>query len=233
MFEIIPSLVMAKGSVWLPPGDHTEVFSRNPLRVGLHFKALGARTLYVIDLDSVHQSLSTAPAVLLGLAHAGVELWVGGGVRTPDQAQRLIAAGASAVVVHTLALWPPKLEQLVERVGRDRVIVWLDSPSSPPGEDAVGDIEAVVHRSAELGVTRFIASPPIRTRGTRLDLHRLSRVRQPGRWVGVGRGIRTSADLLQLQASGFHAAVVGRALYDQRIEPFWQDPEFTQRKEPG
>lgn len=233
MLEIIPSLVMAKGSVWLPPGDHTEVFSRNPLRVGLHFKALGARTLYVIDLDAVHQSSSTAPAVLLGLAHAGVELWVGGGIRRPDQAQRLLAAGASAVVIHTLALSPPKLEQLVHLVGRDRVIVWLDSSSSPQGEVAALDIEAVVNRSEERGVTHFIASPPIRTRGTRLDLHLLNRLRQPGRWLGVGRGLRTSADLLQLQASGFHAAIVGRALYDQRIEPFSQGPEFTQKRDPG
>ncbi|MCL4519975.1 MAG: HisA/HisF-related TIM barrel protein [Firmicutes bacterium] len=229
MFELIPCLVIAKGSVWLPPGNDTEVVSRNPLRVGLRFKALGAKTLYVIDLDAAHLEFSSAPAVLLGLAHAGLNLWVGGGVRSADEAQSLIAAGAQAVVVQRLAQDPQKFDQLTSSVGPDRIIVSLERGA---GECASGPAPTLapetIERAEKLGISRFIVYSAV-TPGSkpRIDSALYQGLVRPSRWIGAGSGIRTSTDLLRLQRLGVNAAIVGRALYDHPFDEFWQEPTKT------
>lgn len=225
MFELIPCLVIGKGSVWLPPGNGTEVVSRNPLRVGLRFKALGAKILYVVDLDSAQQEPSVVPAALLGLSQAGLELWTGGGIRSADQARKLLAAGADSVVVHTISGDRQRLQQLVETVGAGRVIVSvlltpspIDPESTAPGQ---GD-NSTIQVAESLGISRFIVSANTPRAGHRgINIAGLKSLVLPGRWIGAGSGIRTSSDLLRLQRAGIDAAIVGRALYDHPLDHFW------------
>lgn len=226
MFELIPCLVLSKGSVWLPPGNGTDAVSHNPLRIGLRFKTLGAKTLYIIDLDAAHRDLSAAPAVLLGLAHAGIRLWVGGGVRTVAEAQRLIAAGAAGVVVRTLAKNDAQLREMSETIGPDRVIVSqdvaVDETSDPP---ALSPLARTIALAESYGISRFILSldasrrTPVKPNG-----QVLKELVAPNRWIAAASGIRTSTDLLRLQKLGIDGAIVGRALYDHPLAEFWEDP---------
>ncbi len=225
MFELIPCLVIAKGAVWLPPGTDTEVVSRNPLRLGLHFKALGAKSLYLVDLDAAHQEASATPAVLLGLAHSGLNLWVGGGVRSAGEAQTLLNAGAHAVVVRTLARHPHQFDPLVAGVGAEHVIVSLDiSDGRLP---CIAAARETIDAAETLGISRFIiSSTGPNARSSRQSSEFLREMVHPSRWIGSGSGIRTSNDLLRLQRLGLNAAIVGRALYDHPIDGFWTDPDI-------
>jgi phosphoribosylformimino-5-aminoimidazole carboxamide ribotide isomerase len=229
MFELIPCLVISQGAVWLPPGNHTEIVSRNPLAVGLRFRSLGARTLYMVDLDSAEREYSLAPAAVMGLAQAGITVWIGGGIKTSQQAERLLAMGASAVVVRTAAADLRKLQHLVESVGASQIIVALETPRADgPERGESGRSLQMVQAASQLGIERFIVSLGASGRrlGMRSALSKLKPLMAPERWIGVGSGIRSSSDLLRVQASGLNAAIVGRALYDHPLDDFWPtDPQ--------
>jgi phosphoribosylformimino-5-aminoimidazole carboxamide ribonucleotide (ProFAR) isomerase len=84
----------------------------------------------VIDLNAAMGTGSNEDLVRLTAAHARTR--VGGGVRTVDRAQALVAQGAHKVIVGTAAfgaqgIAAPFLASLAAAIGKDRVIVALDS----------------------------------------------------------------------------------------------------------
>src|SRR5579863_5005069 len=80
--------------------------------------------IQVIDLDAAMGKGENASLVELVAGKARCR--VGGGVRTPDRARRLIEQGAHRVIVGTAA-FTPALEEIAAAVGPGRVIVALNS----------------------------------------------------------------------------------------------------------
>ena len=86
--------------------------------------------IQVIDLDAAMDQGSN-DAVVRELTSRAVTR-VGGGVRTAERARRLVEAGASRVIIGTAAFGSedvnkPLLRQMGESIGRERIILALDS----------------------------------------------------------------------------------------------------------
>src|SRR3984957_7983693 len=78
--------------------------------------------IQVIDLDAAMGKGENSALVELLASRAKCR--VGGGVRTPTRARRLIDQGAHRVVVGTAA-FTPALEDIAKEVGPERIIVAL------------------------------------------------------------------------------------------------------------
>jgi phosphoribosylformimino-5-aminoimidazole carboxamide ribotide isomerase len=112
---VIPSIDVRGGRVVrLVHGDFARetVFSDDPVAVVRSFAAAGARRVHVVDLDGARgggdaASAQAASAAVAALAELGVQVQLGGGVRDLAAAQRWFDAGASFVVIGTLALNDP------------------------------------------------------------------------------------------------------------------------------
>ena len=205
--------------------DRATVYFEDPLKAALHWQKKGARYLHLVDLDAA-TGRGENRAVLARVAR-GVEVpfEVGGGVRSLEVAQALIALGADRVVVGTLAARDPKAFQaLLEALGPERVAVSVDAR----GLDVVvaGWQEAARLRAPDLarrlwaeGVRTLIYTD-VRRDGTLkgMDEGPVSAMREA--WPGTliaGGGVGSDADLELLKGLGVDAAIVGRALYEGRV----------------
>jgi len=181
--------------------------------------------IQVIDLDAAIGSGSN-DAIVEFLAGRAVTR-VGGGVRTVERGRSLVAQGASKVIVGTAAFGPAGvraefLEPLAEAIGRERVIVALDSKN---GKIVVKGWREATELSAEevLGLLEPYCCGFLCTyvdkegmlEGTDLDWFGRLRGATAHELTAAG-GITTLEEIRELQRLNIHAAV-GMAIYTGRL----------------
>ena len=218
--EVIPAIdLLGREAVRLEQGDYARVSQYGkPTELASRFAADGARWIHVVDLDGARAGL-IRPVVVSALVHASAPALVqaSGGVRSVDDAETLLRAGASRVVVGTAA-WT-LLDELVAALG-ERLVVALDMRDGilrTRGwtESGLG-LDQAIDRCAASGVTRLLCTAIERDgtlKGPDVDLVRrvVERSRVP---VLAAGGIRSDADLDALEQAGAEGAIVGRALLE-------------------
>jgi phosphoribosylformimino-5-aminoimidazole carboxamide ribotide isomerase len=226
---VIPAVDIQGGrAVRLYEGDPSRetVYYENPVEAALHWQKQGARMLHLVDLDAA-TGRGENRAVLREVAGAiTIPFEVGGGVRTVGAGREILALGASRVVVGTAAVKAPQvLEQLLGEFGPERVVVSLDARGlevviSGWTERTALRVQDLSLRMWEMGVRTLIYTD-VRRDGTLtgLDLEVVREVRAA--WPGfliAGGGIASEADILGLENLGVEGAIVGKALYEGRID---------------
>lgn len=226
---VIPAVDIQGGrAVRLYEGDPSRetVYYENPVEAALHWQKQGARMLHLVDLDAA-TGRGENRAVLREVAGAiTIPFEVGGGVRTVGAGREILALGASRVVVGTAAVKAPQvLEQLLGEFGPERVVVSLDARGlevviSGWMERTALRVQDLSLRMWEMGVRTLIYTD-VRRDGTLtgLDLEVVREVRAA--WPGfliAGGGIASEADILGLENLGVEGAIVGKALYEGRID---------------
>jgi phosphoribosylformimino-5-aminoimidazole carboxamide ribotide isomerase len=223
-FQVVPAVdLFGDEAVRLEQGDFDRVTVRaNPEELVRRFAAAGARLVHVVDLDGARAGgIRQGLIGRLAEAAAPAKVQASGGIRSPADAEQLLAVGAARVVVGTAAFAEPKaLEQFAASLG-DRLVVAIDVRGGRVAvrgwlEDTALDAAEVARRCAEAGVSRILCTAIERDgmlRGPDLDL--LSAVSEAsGLPVLAAGGIRSEADLAAVAAIGCEGAVVGRALID-------------------
>jgi phosphoribosylformimino-5-aminoimidazole carboxamide ribotide isomerase len=223
-FQVLPAVdLLGEDAVRLEQGDFGRVAARaQPEELVRRFAAAGARLIHVVDLDGARRG-RIRPYVVARLAEvaAPANLQASGGIRSPADAGRLLAAGAARVVVGTAALGEPEaLERFAAELG-DRLVVAIDVRGGRVAargwlEDTGLDASEVALRCAEAGVPRILCTAIERDGmlgGPDLDLLREVRAAS-GLPVLAAGGMRSESDLAAVAAVGCEGAVVGRALLD-------------------
>jgi phosphoribosylformimino-5-aminoimidazole carboxamide ribotide isomerase len=128
---IIPAVDLKNGKcVQLVQGEPgtEQVIIDNPEEVALQWVQKGAKRLHVVDLDGALGSGENLSIVKKIIEKSEVPIQMGGGIRTLDDAKRLLDAGISTVIIGTMAIKNPEyIEQLAEEYGSERICVSLDS----------------------------------------------------------------------------------------------------------
>ena len=232
-FEVIPSIDLRAGRVVRLRrgefGDETG-YGDDPASVAVRFANAGARWIHVVDLDGAREGRPAQVDVVRELikAVAGrASCEVSGGLRDAAAVNDALMAGAAGVVVGTAALRDPAfVADLVATHGPERIAVaidvrdgravgqgWQTGAAGVPAADAMA-------RLREAGVTTFELTAIARDgllEGPDLDL--LAQLVVPGHGsVIASGGISSLADLRAVADLGCTGAIVGRALYEDRID---------------
>jgi phosphoribosylformimino-5-aminoimidazole carboxamide ribotide isomerase len=224
-FEVIPAVdVLGEGAVRLERGVYEQVVAReaDPVALVERFVEAGARLVHVVDLDGA-RSGRIRPELVRQLAEAAAPARVqaSGGVRSPADAERLLEAGASRVVIGTAAFAEPGALESYAAALDSRLIVAVDVRAGRVvvrgwHQQADVTLEEAAERCGTAGVSRLLCTAVDRDgtlSGPDLDL--LTRVRKcSGLPVLAAGGIRSTADLAAVQRTGCEGAVVGRALLE-------------------
>jgi phosphoribosylformimino-5-aminoimidazole carboxamide ribotide isomerase len=232
-FELLPAIDLRGGRVVrLQQGDFAReiVYAEDPGAIAHGFSVLGATWLHVVDLDGARTGEPrqlAAIAQLVAAAGPGVRVEVAGGLRTPVAAAAALEAGAARVAVGTAAIRDPAFaSHLVECHGTDRVAVaidvrdglalgegWRDGTAGVTPEDAIEALTAV-------GVTTFEVTAIDRDGllgGPDLELLGRLAGRDGIRIIASG-GIASVGDLEAVMEMGCAGAIVGRAIYEGRLD---------------
>jgi phosphoribosylformimino-5-aminoimidazole carboxamide ribotide isomerase len=231
-FELLPAIDLRGGRVVrLVEGDFERetTYSDDPVAVAVEFAAAGARWIHIVDLDAARGGEPAQTDIISAIARAvgmDVRCQVGGGIRTVPAAGAAIEAGAARIVIGTAALRDPAFAgELVELYGTDRVVAAIDVRNGLAFGDgwdagAAGvDPSAAVTHLADCGITRFAVTAidrDGRLEGPDTVLLRSIVDLERGEVIASG-GISSLEDLSAVKAIGCQGAIVGRAIYDGRI----------------
>ena len=216
---IVPCIDLMSGKVvQLVQGREKALELDSPLEMLEKFAAFPE--IQVIDLDAAIGTGSND--ALVELLTGKAKCRVGGGVRSPDRARKLIDQGAHKVIVGTAAFDRPVLEQISAAVGPDRLIIALDSKGGHIviegwRQSTPSKAEEMIHE-LEPYCSGFLCTYVDKEgmmQGTDLAWFRRLRSATVMEITAAG-GITTIEDIQELDALGIHAAV-GMAIYTGRL----------------
>jgi phosphoribosylformimino-5-aminoimidazole carboxamide ribotide isomerase len=204
------------------------VYSDDPVKVALGLAAGGARWLHIVDLDGAKTGVRANKELVLEVVKlASCPVQAGGGLRSLDDVEEVISAGANRAVLGTVALEDPdEMARACKRYG-ERIAVSLDARSGElashgwtvgsgvPVDEAVKAFEAA-------GVSLFIYTDVSRDGAmTGPDVAGLQRIAEmtdvP---VVASGGVATLEDvrtIARLRNDGVEGVIVGRALYEGKF----------------
>lgn len=206
--------------------DDMTVFGDDPVEAALHWAALGARYLHVVDLDGARGRGANNRAIIGKIIkRLGIPVQTGGGIRAMADIDEILGMGAGRVILGTAAMTDPDLvPEAVARYG-DRIAVGIDARdgmAAIQGWEQSGGVSALelAGRMASYGVKTIIYTD-ISTDGM-LSGPNLSAMREmngavPCDVIASG-GVGSIDDLLSLKRLGVAGAITGKAIYTGAID---------------
>jgi phosphoribosylformimino-5-aminoimidazole carboxamide ribotide isomerase len=235
--QLIPAIDLKDGRcVRLLQGDFGAETRYDVTPEGLYarFADLGAEYLHVVDLDGARNGAQAHLPIVSSLAARGrLKLQVGGGLRDRVTVERTLAAGATRVVLGSLAVTDPDLVAgWIRRFGPEAIVLALDVRIGADGlprlathgwlEQSPLVLWDAVARYLPAGLRHVLCTDvgcDGAMNGPNFDLYVEATRRFPGvAWQASG-GVRDARDLWALAGGGVAAAVSGRALLEERISP--------------
>lgn len=246
--DVIPAIDLLEGRcVRLHQGDYNQVttFSEDPLSQALDWQKQGAQRLHLVDLDGARRGEPVNDAAVGSITTAlSIPVQLGGGVRSTLRAEQLLDLGLDRVILGTLALEEPDLVCRLAARHPGRIVVGIDAREglvATRGWLANSGIQAseLAQRFEGSGVAALITTD-IATDGTlagpNLPFLRSMAMATSLPVIASG-GVGSLSDLLSLLVLaplGVEGVILGRALYDGRIDlrealqaigpGRWQDP---------
>lgn len=197
----------------------------DPLSCATRWLDQGADALHVVNLDGAFGSSAKNAGLIAELIKkTGVEIELGGGIRSVEDAAHWLNTGVARVIISTLATQKPEcIRQLADEFGSERVMAGVDAKGNQIAvhgwEQTAGDYLDWTSRFEELGAGSLLY--------TNVDVEGLQQgVRfEPVKRlidhthlpVVVAGGVSARSDVAGLRDIGAFGAVLGSALYSGKI----------------
>jgi phosphoribosylformimino-5-aminoimidazole carboxamide ribotide isomerase len=229
---LFPAIDLKNGeAVRLQQGDmaRATVFNRDPAAQARAFERQGFDYLHIVDLDGAFAGRPmNAQAVEAIVAAVKIPAQLGGGIRDRATIDGWLGKGIARVVIGTAAVRDPALVKDAARAHPGRVAVGLDARDGKvavEGWAATSELSAldIARRFEDAGVAAIVFTDVKRDgmlEGLNLDaaIALADKISIP---VIVSGGLASLDDiraLLKPRAHKLQGAVVGRALYDGRLD---------------
>jgi phosphoribosylformimino-5-aminoimidazole carboxamide ribotide isomerase len=198
----------------------------DPLSCATRWLDEGADALHVINLDGAFGSSEKNAGLIKELVgKTGVEIELGGGIRSVEDASRWLETGVSRVIISTLATQEPAcIRKLADEFGSERVMAGVDAKGGQIAvhgwQETAGDYIGWAERFESLGAGSLLY--------TNVDVEGLQQgvrfepvkrlIDRVGIPVVVAGGVSARSDVAGLRSAGAWGAVLGSALYSGKIK---------------
>ena len=197
----------------------------DPLACATRWIDEGAAALHVVNLDGAFGSSGKNADLIKGLIReTGVEIELGGGIRSVEDAARWLETGVTRIIISTLATREPaSVRELADRFGSARVMAGVDAKGGQIAvhgwQETAGDYLAWAEKFEELGAG-FLLYTNVDIEGLQQGV-RFEPVKRLIDHVGipvvVAGGVSARSDVVGLRDAGAFGAVLGSALYSGKI----------------
>jgi phosphoribosylformimino-5-aminoimidazole carboxamide ribotide isomerase len=196
-----------------------------PLDIASAFNSLGFNSLYLADLDAILGKPANFGIYRQIVTSTGLDLMVDAGIADITQAEEVLAAGVSRIVVGSETLGGLDfLGQAVKTFGADKVVVSMDLKEgkllSASKTIAAMDAASFAQELRKIGVKQIIVLDLGKV-GTEhgINLPLLKTILEmTGVEVLIGGGIRSFQELEQLRQLGVSSALVATILHNGKLE---------------
>jgi phosphoribosylformimino-5-aminoimidazole carboxamide ribotide isomerase len=197
----------------------------DPLACASRWLDQGATALHVVNLDGAFGSSSKNASLIRDLIRrSGVEIELGGGIRSVEDARLWLETGVDRVIISTLATKNPGcIRTLAREFGSSRVMPGVDAKGGQIAvhgwQETAGDYLAWAKKFEEMGAGSLLY--------TNVDIEGLQQGIRPepvkrlighvGIPVVVAGGVSSRHDVVALRDARAWGCVLGSALYSGKI----------------
>ena len=228
--QLYPAIDMKNGQcVRLRQGAFKDItiYSDAPEKVAAHWQEKGASFLHLVDLDGALAGYSVNEEGIRRIADTvSIPIEIGGGIRSKEAVERMLDLGVRRVIIGTKAAEHPEfLRDMVRTFGEEAIVAGVDAKD---GMVAVEGWEKVSSLTAsdlcltmkEYGVRHIVYTDISRDgmlSGPNVEATR-KLTEETGLDIIASGGVSCMEDLKCLHEAGIRGAIIGKALYENRID---------------
>lgn len=207
--------------------DNITVYCEQPFKVAEYFQKSGASFIHLVDLDGALRGHSVNEESIRKIVRTvDIPCELGGGIRTMEDIERILGYGINRVIIGTKAVNSPDfVKEAVEKFGSDRIVVGVDAKN---GMVAVEGWEQISDRTAssmcsemkKYGVRHIVYTDISRDgmlTGPNVEMTK-KLTDDTGLDVVASGGVSSMEDLKNLADAGIKGAIIGKAIYEKRVD---------------
>ncbi len=228
--EIIPAIDIIDGKcVRLEQGDYDKVtlYHKDPLEVAKQFEDTGLKRLHLVDLDGAKEGSVRNWKVLERIAaKTFLIIDFGGGIKTEKDVQIVFSSGAVLATVGSIAVKNEEefLKWLL-KFGAGKFLLGADVKKEKitvSGWQETTEIWVYdfIQKYIDQGVQQIFCtdvSKDGKLEGPAIDLYKNIISKFPELYFIASGGVSSVNDLEELKEIGCKAAIVGKAIYEEKI----------------
>jgi len=230
MIEIIPAIDIIDGKcVRLSQGDYDvkKVYNEDPLEVARMFEDAGIKRLHLVDLDGAKAKRIINRKVLETIAsNTSLIIDFGGGVQSDEDIEIAFNSGAAMVTGGSIAVRNRDMYlSWVQKYGPEKIILGADCKDhkiavSGWQESTTMDIIPFLEDYTKEGITKVVCTDISKDgmlQGPSIDLYKEILDKFPDMYLIASGGVSCFQDILDLEAAGVPAVILGKAIYENRV----------------
>ena len=228
--RIIPAIDIINGQcVRLSKGDYNtaKIYSNDPLEVAKSFEDHGVEYLHLVDLDGAKSQGIVNHKVLETLAtKTNLKIDFGGGLKTDQDLKIAFESGAKQITGGSIAVKDPqRFLSWIKTYGAHKIILGADAANEKIAisgwlETSKEDLIPYVANYMTKGISDVICTDISKDgmlEGPSIALYeKMIRELKDIKLIASG-GVATLQDLYDLSVVGCDGAIVGKAIYEDRI----------------
>lgn len=228
---IIPAIDIIEGKcVRLTKGDYEQkkIYNEDPLEVAKQFEDTGLKRLHLVDLDGAKAGDVKNWKVLEQIA-SKTELLIdfSGGISTNKNVRICFNSGAAYAAVGSIAVKnEPELTNWLIEFGVGKFIIGADVKDEKLAvkgwtETSDTTVFDLIENYKTKGVKQFFCTDISKDgllQGTGIDLYKKILNSHPSIDLIASGGVSSIDDLLELREAGCSGAIVGKAIYENKIK---------------
>lgn len=209
--------------------DRATVFNDDPAAQALSFERAGFEWLHLVDLNGAFEGRSAnTPAIRSILSAITIPVQLGGGLRDRAGIENWLEAGITRVILGTVAVRDPEFVREIAKTHPRKIAVGIDARDGKVAvegwaEASTLDVTELAKRFEDAGVAAIIFTD-IQRDGMLQGVNVEATAALAGAIsipVIASGGVNGVGDVEKLRSANADIAgvVIGRALYDGRVEP--------------
>ena len=228
--QIIPAIDIIEGKcVRLTEGDYAQkkIYNEDPLEVAKQFEGVGLMRLHLVDLDGAKSGKVINWKVLEKIANkTNLVIDFGGGIKTEATLKTVLDTGATYATIGSLAVKERAIfEQWIEQFGADIFMLGADVHTEKIAvggwlEKTTIDVYDFIGSYMNKGVTQLFCTDiqkDGKLEGPSIELYQKILAKYPTLQLIASGGVSQLKDLEELRTIGCSAAIVGKAIYENKI----------------
>ena len=232
-FQVVPAIDLRGGRVVRRRCDcaRETVLPDDPVELARGYADAGVQWLHVVDLDGARSGRFANLAAIEAIARARtLKVQAGGGVRTTDDLRRLYSAGATRVVVGSVATQNPYATAIwISQFEPDRVVLALEAryqagawrlPVRGWAEESCVQLETLAAHYSRAGARHVVCTGITRDGtpgGFNPGLYRDLSGFAPDFEIQAAGGACSLDDVRKVRATGVRSVILGHAVLGNRF----------------
>lgn len=218
--------------------DNITVYSDEPYKIAMHFEECGASFIHLVDLDGALKGHSVNEETIKKIVSSvKIPCELGGGIRTMEDIERVLSYGVYRVIIGTKAVSDPDfVKAAIDKFGSDRIVVGVDAKNGLVAIEGWGQVSdktavSLCEAMKEIGVKHIVytdISKDGMLSGPNVEMTKLL-TDKTGLDIIASGGVSGMVDLRNLSAAGIRGAIMGKAIYEKRIDVKEACDEFEKK----